>query len=219
MSSRVKDRQARARTEIVETALEVMSERGAAGLSLGEVAKRMGMQTPSLYGYYPSKAAVCDEIFARGWRELNDAMTPSYERLAQLVHGDDLTPQLRAGLEVYVGWALEHAAAAQLMFWRPIQGWEPEQEAFAPAVEALAAIAASLGALQGRGLLRAEADIEEMTSVLTVLGAGVITQQLSNEPDVPPRDGHHSRHLNALAEMFTQRYADPARPSARREKD
>lgn len=211
-------RQSRTRTEIVETALKVMSERGAAGLSLGEVANRMGMKTPSLYGYYASKAALCDEIFSRGWRELNDAMTGPYEQLTHLGQGEDVGPQLLSALEVYVRWALEHAAAAQLMFWRPIQGWEPGQEAYTPAVEALASVANTLGGLQGRGVLRADADVEEMTSVLTVLGSGVITQQLSNEPAVPLGDGRHSHHLPALAEMFLQRYAVPRNRGDRGEK-
>ena len=218
MSSRVRDRQERTRAEIVETALEVMRERGAAGLSLGEIAKRMGLQTPSLYGYFVSKGALCDEIFARGWRELNEAMAAHYQQLAELAAGEDLVPHFRAGLSVYIGWALENAAAAQLMFWRPIQGWEPTGEAFVPAIQALADVATSLADLQRRGLLRADADVEEMTSVLTLLGSGVISQQLSNEPNVPAEQGRHSRHLVALAEMFSQRYAVPRRGSGR-EKD
>lgn len=213
------DRRARTRDEVVQTALDVMRERGAAGLSLGEVAKRMGLQTPSLYGYFPSKAALCDEIFARGWRDLNDAMAVPYVRLAQLLEGDDLRPLLRACLEVYVTWALENAPTAQLMFWRPIQGWEPGKKAFAPAVAALAATESSVADLQARGLLRADAEVEEMTSILTVLGSGVISQQLSNEPGVRVEAGRHSRHLTALAEMFNQRYAATQTRSGRGEKD
>lgn len=200
-------RRERTRAEIVETALDVMGERGAAGLSLGEVAKRLGMQTPSLYGYYASKAALCDEMFAGGWRDLNDAMTSHHERLRQLTSIDELKGEIHAGLDVYVRWALGHAPVAQLMFWRPIPGWQPGAEAFAPAVEALTSVTSSLAGLQARGLLRAEADVEEMTSALTVLASGVISQQLSNEPTASVSDGRHSRHLAALAEMFHQRYA------------
>ena len=68
MRSRVFDRRQRTTDEVLATALAVMNDAGASGLSLGEVAKRMGMRTPSLYGYFPSKAAVCDELFARGWQ-------------------------------------------------------------------------------------------------------------------------------------------------------
>src|SRR5450756_1910018 len=56
--------------ELVAVAVELMAEQGAAGLSLGEVARRMGMRTPSLYSYFDSKNALYDAIFERGWREL-----------------------------------------------------------------------------------------------------------------------------------------------------
>jgi AcrR family transcriptional regulator len=45
-------RRAQTIEEIVDVALELIAREGAAGLSLGEVARRMGMRTPSLYGYF-----------------------------------------------------------------------------------------------------------------------------------------------------------------------
>ena len=56
--------------EIVDVAVELMGEHGAAGLSLGDVARRMGIRTPSLYGYFDSKNALYDAVFERGWRQL-----------------------------------------------------------------------------------------------------------------------------------------------------
>ena len=47
-----------------------MTEYGVGGLSLGEVARRMGLRTPSLYVYFDSKNAVYDAVFARGWRSV-----------------------------------------------------------------------------------------------------------------------------------------------------
>ena len=53
LAASVTDRRHRRREEtireIVEVAVELMGEHGAAGLSLGDVARRMGMRTPSLY--------------------------------------------------------------------------------------------------------------------------------------------------------------------------
>lgn len=51
--------------------MDVMGEHGVAGLSLGEVSRRVGIRPPSLYVYFPSKHAVYDELFARGWGLLN----------------------------------------------------------------------------------------------------------------------------------------------------
>ena len=69
-SSRRDRRHAESAEEVVVVAVGVMTETGAAALTLGEVARRMGIRTPSLYVYFRSKAALCDEIFARGWREV-----------------------------------------------------------------------------------------------------------------------------------------------------
>jgi AcrR family transcriptional regulator len=60
--------------QLVDVAVQVMAEQGAAGLSLGEVARRMGIRPPSLYVYFASKNAVYDDVFARGWRDANEAL-------------------------------------------------------------------------------------------------------------------------------------------------
>ena len=43
-----------------------MTEEGVNGLSLAEVARRLGVQPPSLYKYFPSLMAVYNELFLRG---------------------------------------------------------------------------------------------------------------------------------------------------------
>ncbi|HEX3979859.1 MAG TPA: helix-turn-helix domain-containing protein, partial [Acidimicrobiales bacterium] len=64
------DRRARRRretiTEILDIALAVMAEEGVNGLSLAEVARRLGVRPPSLYKYFASIMAVYDALFLRG---------------------------------------------------------------------------------------------------------------------------------------------------------
>src|SRR3954454_12505962 len=64
------DRRARRRletmTEILDLAEQVVTEEGVNGLSLAEVARRLGVQPPSLYKYFPSLTAVYDALFERG---------------------------------------------------------------------------------------------------------------------------------------------------------
>jgi AcrR family transcriptional regulator len=205
MSDRRLLRRQRTIDEVVATALEVMAETGAAGLSLGEVAKRMGMRPPSLYGYFASKSALCDELFARGWREVRAVMESSYDDLSA---GDDAAGLLLANVSAFVGWALDHRAQAELMFWRPIQGWEPSPAAYAEAVRLTDDMHAALAELQRRGLLRADVAVEEMGRVLTVLSTGVISQQLSNEPGVPMRRGRYAADLGRLVAMFLHEFGE-----------
>src|ERR1700753_190030 len=52
--------------EILDLAVAIMSEEGVNGLSLSEVARRLGVQPPSIYKYFPSLMAIYDELFLRG---------------------------------------------------------------------------------------------------------------------------------------------------------
>src|SRR5512142_1822399 len=52
--------------EILDLAVSVMTEEGVNGLSLAEVARRLGVRPPSLYQYFPSLIAIYDALFRRG---------------------------------------------------------------------------------------------------------------------------------------------------------
>src|SRR5258708_29154034 len=122
------DRRGRRRQETIEEILDiavvVMTEEGVNGLSLAEVARRLGVQPPSLYKYFPSLMAVYDSLFLRGQVEhlgvLRDGMARAEPGLAAL----------QAGLEASGRWPLPHRAAAALLFWRPVPSFEPSPEAF-----------------------------------------------------------------------------------------
>lgn len=83
-----------------------MAETGAGGLSLGEVARRMDMGTPSLYQYFPSEHAVYDEGFARGWRELEAHMRALDERAGPVDSPQEARALLRDRAVAFVRWAL-----------------------------------------------------------------------------------------------------------------
>ena len=72
------DRRARRRQETIEEILDiatdVMTEEGVNGLSLAEVARRLGVQPPSIYKYFPSLMAVYDALFLRGQLEHLEVM-------------------------------------------------------------------------------------------------------------------------------------------------
>jgi AcrR family transcriptional regulator len=50
------------REEVLDAALELISEHGVAGASLRMLARKLGMSQPSLYHYFPSKDALVAEI-------------------------------------------------------------------------------------------------------------------------------------------------------------
>ena len=122
--------------EIVDVAVEVMTEHGVGGLSLGEVARRMGMRTPSLYVYFDSKNALYDAVFARGWVAIHEVMAPQYDAVGS---APDLAAYFVESAQLFMRWMIEHPVHAALMSWRVVPGYEPSQDAYAPAVELIQA--------------------------------------------------------------------------------
>jgi AcrR family transcriptional regulator len=203
--------------EILDVAVSVMAESGAGGLSIRAIARRMGIQPPSLYVYFESKNAIYDAVFARGWTLLLDSMGPLGQ---QLDDADDGAALLLIASQHVTRWAVENRPYAELMFWRPVPGFAPSENAFAPATEMYRRTMQLFGELQRRGVIRADVDTAEVTTAWTVLTSGVISQHLSNEPAQTYAAGRFTRLLPALASMFIAHYgpqgradADDGRPS------
>src|SRR3569833_1798604 len=180
--------------QVLDGAVAVMAEQGVAGLTLGEVARRMGMRPPSLYVYYDGKHALYDALFERGWRLLGETI----RRLVDSFDGTDPVGEVYAHGNTFVRWAVEHPAYAPLMFWRPVPGFAPSARAYAPAVKVTPASRARLVGLRERGLLRADVDPDEAFRTWTSLASGVISQQLSNAPGEPFETGTFTSTLPAL---------------------
>src|SRR3954454_19496745 len=85
---------------ILEAARAVMRERGVADLSLREVARRVSMQAPSLYEYFPSKLALYDALFQAGFRRFG----PYIE--ADVLSGTTFWDFLRCHFEGYLRFAV-----------------------------------------------------------------------------------------------------------------
>ena len=159
-------RRADATADIVRTAWELAREHGLAGLSLRDLARQLGMATPSLYSYFDSKNALYDAMFADGYRAFL-AMAPPAE-------GPDLRTILRSGAQSYIQFATEDPVRYLLLNQRSIPGFEPSREAFALAQEAYERVAAPLRTF-------ADASQADLDLAGAVIG-GLISQQLSNEP-------------------------------------
>ena len=198
--------------EIVDVALSIMAEEGAGGLSLGEVARRVGVRTPSLYVYFDSKNALYDEIFGRGWQCLLD-IASRYEQL--VIDGDDPAGAVLITAEACTRWAVTHPAYAQLMFWRPVPGFQPSATAYAPAIELMRRTTDMVEVLRRRGVLRADVDVAEAVGAWTALISGVISQQLSNAPGEPYETGSFTRLLPCLVAMYLAYYGPEGRPDDR----
>ena len=95
--------------EIVEAAWTLARQHGIAGVSLHALAREVGMRQPSLYGYFESKHALYDAMFADGNGEL-------VERLAAVRLPADPRAALKKLLRTYLDFALEDPARCVLLF-------------------------------------------------------------------------------------------------------
>ena len=159
-------RRAAAAEAIVQAAWELAREHGLAGLTLRDLARRLGMAAPSLYSYFDSKHALYDAMYADGWQTLLALELPD--------PGPDLRTSLRRMTHVYLRWALEDPVRYQLLNQRTIPGFVPSPAAYAVAVEAYERLAVPLRAL-------VEATQEDLDLLSAIIG-GLISQQIANDP-------------------------------------
>jgi AcrR family transcriptional regulator len=203
--------------EILDIAVDIMSEHGAGGLSLGEVARRMGIRPPSLYVYFASKDALYDAVFERGAGEIARAVIEDTTRLL-----DNLAPDTRLedvmleAARTFVRWTLDHPAYTQLLYWRPVPGFQPSTESFAPAVAMWESSRNRFLELQRHGLLRADADVDNVQHDWASILTGVVTRQLANAPNESFDEGRFTARLGDLVTMFARYYAAPSTPTPRR---
>jgi AcrR family transcriptional regulator len=166
------ERHAATKREIVDAAWRLSRERGLAGWALRDVAEAVGMRTPSLYGYFASKNAVYDAMFADGYADLLERAA----RIdADLVHrGAAPVEVLREGAAMFVDFCVDDPARMQLLFLRTIPGFEPSESAYALAQQVFEQMS---GVMTTAGL-----PAPEQLDLWTALLTGLATQQVSNDP-------------------------------------
>ena len=190
------ERREATRAEILEAAWGLARERGLAGLSLRDIAAKIGMRPPSLYWYFESKHAIYDAMFAEGNLEM-------LRRMAAEDWPDEPRALMRRLARIFVEFSSEDPARSQLLFQRTIPDFEPSAESYALAVEVLDG---------GREIL-ADAGVTDPASfdLWTAVVGGLASQQLANDPG-------GDRWLR-LVDDAVDMYADhviPTRPARRR---
>jgi len=201
------DRRARRRQETIEEILDIaeaiMTEEGVNGLSLAEVARRLGVQPPSLYKYFPSLMAVFDALFKRGQLANLAIMRGAMET------AEPGLPSVVAGLTASCTWAMSHQALTQLMWWRPVPSFEPSAEAFAPSIEMVEVQRAALREAVKLGQLGPGAAKEEGVYAVSIFCIGSLTQAMANEPELPWGKGRFSPLFPRLMALLPALYPPP----------
>ncbi len=207
------DRRSRRRqltlTEILDHALAIMGREGVAGLSVAAVAREMAIQPPSLYKYYPSLMAIYDALFREGQQANLDALR---EGMADAEPG---LAAVAAGMEATGRWAVANPVLAQLLFWRPIPGYVPTDDAFAPAIEIAELLRAELRTAAAAGQIHPDAATEQGMALLSVMHFGVLSQHLANDPGSDWERGRYTSLHPRVIELFVNAYPPAPSPTRR----
>jgi AcrR family transcriptional regulator len=153
--------------EILEAAWELTRTEGLAGLSLRDLAARIGMRPSSLYWYFDSKRAIYDAMFVQGNRQL-------LRRLTDQEWPEDPRATLRVGARLFVEFGMEDVQRYQLLFQRTIPNFEPSADAYAVALavfEQMRDRFASVGLGDPAAF-----------DIWTALVSGLMAQQIANDP-------------------------------------
>jgi len=178
-------------------------------VTIAEIARRMGMQPPSVYKYFPSLHGVYDALFARG-----------NSRLAAFVDDAvaDLDPGLARLLEcsrAMMRWSMLNRGLASLLFSRPIPGFHPSASSYAMAERLVERSRADLTTAVRAGELAPQADSDEVFRLFTSISAGLTSQQLANEPDATYESGVFTSLTDRALDMFVKHYATQPRKARR----
>ena len=188
------------RSEILDHALQIMAEDGVAGLTMARLARAMDIRPPSLYKYYPSLLAVYDALFRRGQLANLEALREGMRNAA---------PGLEAvarGMEATGRWAVANPVLAQLLFWRPVPGYQPSAEAFAPTGQIVELLRSALADAAARGQVHPDAATDAGMELLSIMHFGVISQHLANDADRDWDHGRYTRRHRDILSLFIKAY-------------
>lgn len=100
------------RQQIIDTARKLLDERGAAALSMREVARRAGVTHQAPYHHFEDRESILAELVAQGFTELGQRLAGAN----QLAASQGRRAALLAAGEAYIGFALTYPGIFRVMF-------------------------------------------------------------------------------------------------------
>jgi AcrR family transcriptional regulator len=165
-----------ARREVIETvATEVFAQRGYAGASIDEIARRAGVSAPVIYDHFASKRELHERLLERTRDELLEMWTTA------LAGSESPAVRIPRSIEAWAAYVEAHPFAAR-MYFREASG-DPEVEAAHRRIhdQARAALTAIVGALPGA---EAYDDSLEMAAEIIRSGLTGLAVWWSEHPEV-----------------------------------
>jgi AcrR family transcriptional regulator len=181
--------------KILSIAREEMQENGVAALSLGVIARRLGMRTPSLYTYFDSKNDIYDELFRRGFVEFGQWMDKRPNQ------DNSLQENLESVLRTYMRFAQENQDLYQLMFQRPVPGFVPSEESMGVSLTRLDTMRGQFMNMLEREEITLDIAYEEARDLYIAFQHGLTELHLANNPELPVGQGRFGKLIPQAVQM------------------
>ena len=170
---------------ILDAARRQLAEKGAAGLSLREVAREVGMVSSAVYRYVPSRDDLLTLLITTAFDEMGEAV----EQADAARRRTDLRGRFRAVGNATRDWALAHPHYYALVYGSPVPGYAAPPTTVVPATRVVAVLggivvdAAAQGRLvepgpgAGRGVRQAF-DLEALAPVMPGVAPALVLRAL-----------------------------------------
>ena len=185
------------RQDILDQARALMRAEGVGALSLNELARRVGMKTPSLYTYFASKHDLYDALFLEGVRQYR-------QRLAGLIERYTFEGGLNeAAMADYMAFADETPELYQLVFERPVPGFVPSAESLAEASAMLADAEQLFARAIADGVISSGLSPAATRDLWIAVTHGLTSLKRANEPEASRTEGRFGPLIPAAAALLT----------------
>ncbi|MQS15603.1 TetR/AcrR family transcriptional regulator [Streptomyces kaniharaensis] len=156
------------RAALLDIAAGLLAAEGPAALSMRRLAAAADCSTTVLYRLFGAKDAITAALYLEGFARLR-------RRLDAVPRGDDPAEYLAALGRAYRANALEEPKFYGVMHGEGVPGFVPDESARAAAAASLDVLREAARACVEEGVLRADADVDEITDTLWAAAHGVIS--------------------------------------------
>lgn len=198
---------------ILQAARDVMRADGVAALSLHEVARRVGLRTPSLYEYVDGKTGLYDALFRLGVRLFAEYVDRARTSITADTSASD---HLRARLTLYLTFAHEQPDLYSLVFERPVPGFVPSGASMAAAATLLDVSRSAWHAMLASGELQPHLSPDESHDLFLSLQHGLTALHQANEPHLAVGEGRFGGLIDAAIGLFAAAWSKAPPPPQER---
>jgi AcrR family transcriptional regulator len=170
-------------------------------LNLNEIARRLGMTTPAIYVYFPSKDLLYDALFqmaARLFRESEEEIwrttKPDWDRI-------------RAWFDTRLELASAHPDLYHLQFDAPVPGFVPSAKSQEEVRKTLAGARRGLTEVIEAGVIDPGMPAEDAVDLLLCIRRGIVAEHLGKEANVQFTTGRFARVVPAALAVIQVAWA------------